>query len=69
VDLSGTSHTVEITEALGGVSFVHLTGPTGEKLVVEARGDTVVASGTKVGLKFEAAQVLAFDTLSGNRLR
>ena len=36
LSLDGATHRVEVTEALGGVSFIHLTAPTGEKLVVEA---------------------------------
>ena len=69
VDLAGASHRVEITEALGGVSFVHLTARTGEKLVIEARGDTVVAPGANVGIGFDPADILAFDAKSGARLR
>ncbi len=69
VDFSGATHTVEFTEALGGVSFLHLTAGSGEKLVIEAKGDTVVASGTAVGLRFKQSEVLAFDGKTGLRLR
>ena len=69
VDLTAATHRVELTEALGGVSFLHLTAPSGEKLVIEAKGDTVVAPGTMVGVKFDAAQMLAFNTKDGQRLR
>ncbi len=69
VDLAGATHRVELTEALGGVSFLHLTAPTGEKLVVEARGDMVVAPGTNVGLTVEAGKAMAFDAADGRRLR
>jgi lactose/L-arabinose transport system ATP-binding protein len=69
VDLTGATHRVEMTEALGGVSFLHLTAPSGEKLVIEAKGDTVVAPGTSVGVSYDASQILAFDTKSGQRLR
>jgi lactose/L-arabinose transport system ATP-binding protein len=31
----GATHRVELTEALGGVAYVHLTAPSGEKLIVE----------------------------------
>jgi lactose/L-arabinose transport system ATP-binding protein len=66
----GSLQRVEMTEALGGVSFVHLTAPTGEKLVVEAKGDVVAAPGSMVGLGFEAgdAQFFAADA-EGRRLR
>ena len=69
VDLSGLTHRVEITEALGGVSFLHLTAASGEKLVIEAKGDTVVPSGTAVGIRFDPAALLAFDARTGLRLR
>jgi lactose/L-arabinose transport system ATP-binding protein len=32
----GDTHRVELTEALGGVSYVHLTAPSGEKLASSA---------------------------------
>ena len=39
VDPDGDTHTVEMTESLGGVSFVYLSGETGERIVIEERGD------------------------------
>lgn len=69
VDLAGATHRVEMAEALGGVSYLHLTAPTGEKLVIEAKGDVVVAPGSAVGVNFDATQVLAFDAKTGLRLR
>jgi lactose/L-arabinose transport system ATP-binding protein len=66
----GDTHRVEITEALGGVSFIHLTAPSGEKLVVEAKGDMVAQPGTMVGLGFDAADALFFAAdQAGKRLR
>ena len=69
VDFSGSTHRVEFTEALGGVSFLHLTARSGEKLVIEAKGDTVVPSGTAVSIRFQPTDVLAFDGKTGLRLR
>ena len=69
VDLGGSTHRVEMTEALGGISFLHLTAPSGEKLVIEAKGDMVVAPGTSVGIGFDPANILAFDAETGARLR
>ena len=69
VDLGGSTHRVEMTEALGGISFLHLTAPSGEKLVIEAKGDMVVAPSTSVGIGFDPANILAFDAKSGARLR
>jgi lactose/L-arabinose transport system ATP-binding protein len=66
----GTSHRVELTEALGGVSFVHLTAATGEKLVIEARGDVVAEPGSTLGLEFSGTDALLFQAdEAGLRLR
>ncbi|MGL6210034.1 MAG: ABC transporter ATP-binding protein [Paracoccaceae bacterium] len=69
VDMTGTTHRVEMTEALGGTSFIHLSASTGEKLVVEAHDDVVIERGTQVGVTFDPVQVLAFTADSGLRIR
>lgn len=66
--IDGTTHRVEMTEALGGVSYIHVAGPTGEKLVIEAKGDVIPAIGTQVGVGFDATDALFFDE-AGLRLR
>ena len=65
----GATHRVEVTEALGGVSFIHVVADTGEKLVVEAREDPKVRLGEKVGIAFEDGHILAFDAADERRLR
>jgi lactose/L-arabinose transport system ATP-binding protein len=66
----GTTHRVEMTEALGGVSFIHLSAPTGEKLVVEAKGDVLPELGSNTGIAFDAANALFFAAdEAGKRLR
>ena len=73
VDPAGSTHRLDMTEALGGVSFMHLTSPTGEKLVIEAHDDQHVGPGVQrgamVGVTMDPLQVLAFDAKSGLRLR
>lgn len=64
----GTSHRVEMTEALGGVSFIHVSATTGEKLVIEAKGDVTPPMGSTVGIAFDAKDALFFDA-DGKRLR
>ncbi len=64
----GNTHRVEMTEALGGVSYIHVTAPSGEKLVIEAKGDVIPAIGAQVGIGFDQADALFFDE-SGKRLR
>ena len=68
LDTSGTTHRVEMTEALGGVSYIHLTAPTGEKLVVESHSDPEVKMGGMTGIRFDPKDAMLFaDT--GLRLR
>ncbi len=70
LDLAGNTHNVEMTEALGGVSFVHLTAPTGEKLVIEAHVDLTTKSGTKVGITFDPENAMFFAAdAAGLRIR
>ena len=66
--VSGETHRVEMTEALGGVSFIHVSAATGEKLVIEAKGDVTPAIGTMVGLAYDAGDALFFAA-DGQRLR
>ena len=65
----GSSHRVEMTEALGGVSFLHVSAETGEKLVIETRDDPKVRLGDRVGIRFDPAHVMAFDAQTDLRLR
>lgn len=67
---AGTSHVVEIVEALGGVTYVHLLASTGEKLVVETKGSEVPKLGAKSSVGFDAADALIFAANdAGKRLR
>jgi lactose/L-arabinose transport system ATP-binding protein len=64
------THMVDVVEALGGVAYVHVTASTGEKLVVEMRGDALPKLGDKVGIGFDPADVLVFaNDAGGARLR
>ncbi|AWB47272.1 ABC transporter ATP-binding protein [Gemmobacter aquarius] len=67
--VEAATHRVDMTEALGGVSYIHLTAPTGEKLVIEAKGDVIPAAGSMAGIAFDATDALFFDEASGLRLR
>ncbi|MES2816070.1 MAG: sn-glycerol-3-phosphate ABC transporter ATP-binding protein UgpC [Pseudomonadota bacterium] len=64
----GDTHRVELTEALGGVSYVHLTAPSGEKLIIERHDQVSLEPGAKVGLTFDARDAMLFDK-DGLRLR
>jgi lactose/L-arabinose transport system ATP-binding protein len=66
----GDSHRVEIAEALGGQTFIHVTAGTGEKLVIETREDPKVKPGDRTGIAFDPAAALYFAAdKDGKRLR
>ncbi|MEM1352863.1 MAG: ATP-binding cassette domain-containing protein, partial [Pseudomonadota bacterium] len=69
VQHAGGALRAELSEALGGVSYLHLDAPTGERIVVEERGDTRAAAGDMVGIDFDARRVMLFDQDTGLRLR
>jgi len=69
IDPNGDALTVDLTESLGGVSYAYLSGATGEKLVVEERGDDRVSEGDKVGLSFEPERMYLFDSKTEQRIR
>ncbi|MCT8158898.1 ABC transporter ATP-binding protein [Pseudoruegeria sp. SHC-113] len=69
VDPEGESHTVDITESLGGVSYVYANAANGDRLVVEAREDDPMPRGGKVGLTFEPANLFFFDAETEKRIR
>ncbi|MFN3577099.1 MAG: TOBE domain-containing protein, partial [Tabrizicola sp.] len=64
----GDTHRVDLTEALGGVSYVHLTAPSGEKLIVERHDQVSLEPGAMVGVSFDARDAMFFDK-DGLRLR
>ncbi len=69
IDPAGETHSVELTEALGGVSYAYLTDATGAKMIVEERGDERSSTGTQTGVSFDPARALLFDHESGARIR
>jgi lactose/L-arabinose transport system ATP-binding protein len=69
IDPNGDTHDVELTEALGGVSYAHLIAPTGERLIVEQSGEDDVHTGGKVGLVAPPERVFLFDVETEARIR
>jgi len=69
LDLDGDTHSVELTEALGGVSFTHLEPETGEQIVVEERGERRSKAGQGIGLKVDPAITFVFDAQTEARIR
>ncbi|GHA45191.1 sugar ABC transporter ATP-binding protein [Amylibacter ulvae] len=69
IDPKGDAFTVEISESLGGVSYVHLRADNGDKLIAEQRGDVRSNEGDRVGISFEPETVMYFDADSEARIR
>ncbi len=69
IDPKGATHTVDLTEALGGVSYSYLVAENGEKLVVEERGDERSEIGSKVGVRFDPARCMVFEEKTNQRIR
>ena len=69
VDPQADSHAVELTESLGGVSYVYLSAANGDRLIVEAREDQPMPSGATVGVGFDPANAFFFDAATEQRLR
>ena len=65
----GETLSVELTEALGGVSYAYLNASTGERLIVEERGDERSSAGDSVGLSFEGSRAYLFERETGARIR
>jgi lactose/L-arabinose transport system ATP-binding protein len=51
------------------VSYDYLTTPTGERIVVESRGDTALGKGTQVVVEMEEGTAMFFDAETELRLR
>ncbi|MCK0167986.1 sn-glycerol-3-phosphate ABC transporter ATP-binding protein UgpC [Jannaschia sp. S6380] len=66
---AGDTLSVDLTEALGGVSYAYLTAGTGEKIIVEERGDIRSDEGDRVALTVDPARVMVFAAEGGARIR
>ena len=60
---------VDLSERSGGVSYDYLRTPTGERMVVESRGDEEIPTGEPVDVVLDHSAALLFDSRSGQRLR
>ncbi len=60
---------VDIAEELGGVSYVYLDSPSGERIVVEARGSSHTRHGGQADVSFPHDGVMFFDAKTEARLR
>ncbi len=70
LDPDGDSHVVEMTEALGGVSYLYLAASDGNRLTVELRdGVRPPPPGHRVGIRFAPADAMLFDARTERRIR
>lgn len=69
IDPAGDTLTVDLVESLGGVSYAYLLADTGEKIIVEERGDDRVSEGQRVGISFEPERMYLFDAETEQRIR
>ena len=69
LDPKGGTHRIEMTESLGGVSYAYLKGATGERIVVEERGETRSTEGDRVWLIPDSVSARLFDAASEVRIR
>ncbi|MFS4582416.1 ABC transporter ATP-binding protein [Phaeobacter sp. C3_T13_0] len=60
---------LDLRERLGGVSYDYLRSTTGEKIIVETRGDEALPEGTAVALDFDDKDAYFFDGVTEQRLR
>ncbi len=59
----------ELSEALGGVSYLHLDTLTGERIICEERGDERASEGDTVDITFEPRRAYVFDAANEMRIR
>jgi lactose/L-arabinose transport system ATP-binding protein len=60
---------LDIRERLGGVAYDYLRTSSGEKIIVETRGDEAMPEGSAVSLDFDDSDALFFDGETEQRLR
>ena len=69
VQQNGGALKAELSEALGGVSYLHLDTLTGERIICEERGDDRASEGDTVNITFEPRRAMMFDAATELRLR
>jgi lactose/L-arabinose transport system ATP-binding protein len=65
----GAALRLDLAEHLGGVSYVHLVGGDGSRMIAEARDVRGVQPGMGMGVAVEPGKAYFFDPESGQRLR
>jgi lactose/L-arabinose transport system ATP-binding protein len=60
---------VDIIEQLGGVSYVYLNAPTGERVVVESKNEEDAITGSGFSISVDEESTMFFDENTDARLR
>ena len=68
MDPEGNSHRIEFTERLGGVTYVHLSTPSGAMIVVEVSGNSSISNGEEVAISVNPSDIFLFDPSTEDRL-
>ena len=69
VQQGGETLSADLSEALGGVSYLHLGTRTDERIIAEERGDERAREGDRVDITFEPRRVMVFDAQTEQRIR
>ncbi|MEW2915638.1 sn-glycerol-3-phosphate ABC transporter ATP-binding protein UgpC [Ruegeria sp. ANG10] len=69
VDRAAETCAVDLTEALGGVSYTYLLTPNGDKLIIEEREDQRSKQGERIGISVRSDRAMLFDPETGQRFR
>lgn len=69
IDEAGNGLSVNVHERLGGVNYSYLMAPTGERIIVESKGDVALPMGSDVAVHFDPNQLLFFDPKTEQRLK
>ncbi|WP_323764921.1 sn-glycerol-3-phosphate ABC transporter ATP-binding protein UgpC [Marinovum sp.] len=60
---------IDIRERLGGVAYDYLISASGERIIVETRGDEAIPEGTGMAVNFDPENAMYFDAATEVRLR
>src|SRR6056297_714783 len=65
----GTALRVDLTEALGGVSYAYLVAETGERMIVEDRRRERIGMDTRADITCDPGDIFVFDAETEQRIR
>ncbi|MEM8701064.1 MAG: sn-glycerol-3-phosphate ABC transporter ATP-binding protein UgpC [Pseudomonadota bacterium] len=69
ISASAEGATVDLCEQLGGVAYSYLICPTGERIIVETKGEEAPVAEGHVDVSFDPSSAFFFDVETEQRLR